>query len=477
MKNIFKNSLFLVLMLVCVSCMDRGLENLNDDTKNATKAEPETFFTHAIKALVDNTYSIAYRATGPGVTRMWAQYFTSATYLEGATYIPEFSWSALYIDVLRDLDESRMILAETASSADDKEISNKQAMIEIMKVYTYASLVEAYGDIPYSESLDFENNSPKYDDAQTVYLDLLSRLDAAVSSLDPNFGGFGSADLIYEGEVTKWIKFGNALKLRMGMRIIDALPAEGTKFASEAASGLLIESNEDNAVFQYLTDYPNTSPWWNFLVRQGLKYYIGTNTFVDKLNDLDDPRRAVFFTPMEDGTYKGAQYGITQDYYSFSKEGEYLRQPDLPVVLIDYQQVEFLLAEAAERKVPGVTSAETHYNNAIKASFAYYGIPEQADDYLAQPGVNYATAAGDWKEKIGVQKWIALFDQGFEAWTEYRRLDYPKLSAPKVAESDVVPLRFLYPISEQTLNGDSYNAASANIGGDTYSTKLFWDVH
>lgn len=86
-------------------------------------------------------------------------------------------------------------------------------------------------------------------------------------------------------------------------------------------------------------------------------------------------------------------------------------------------------------------------------------------------------AQGTWKEKIGIQKWIALYDQGFEAWTEYRRLDYPKLSAPTHADSDIVPLRFLYPINEQTLNGDSYKEASSAIGGDLYSTKLFWDVH
>lgn len=478
MKNILDKLMVFTLIFLCISCMDEGLGNLNEDTKNATKAEPGTFFSNATKELADNIHGIAYRATGPGVTKLWAQHLTAVTYLEGATYIPEFSWTTLYRDVLKDLDESSTILSETEQTTPtkEKEVLNKQAMIEILKIYTYTNLVEAYGDIPYSEALDFNNPTPKYDDAQTVYLDLIDRLNSAISNLDVNVSGFSSADLIYNGNISNWIKFGNSLKLRMGMRIIDIAPEIGSQTVSEASKGV-IESNEENAVFRYLSEYPNTNPWWNFLVRENLKYYVATNTFMDELNTLNDPRRSVFFMPLENGKFKGAEYGVTQDYFSFSREGEFFRKPDLAVIFIDYEQVEFLLAEAAERGITGVANAEYHYNKAIKASFDYYDIPENvADEYLAQPNVNYSSAGGSWQEKIGIQKWIALFDQGFEAWTEYRRLDYPKLSAPKEAESDIVPLRFLYPIDEQTLNNESYDGAANAIGGDSYSTRLFWDV-
>ena len=86
----------------------------------------------------------------------------------------------------------------------------------------------------------------------------------------------------------------------------------------------------------------------------------------------------------------------------------------------------------------------------------------------------YATAAGDWKQKIGTQKWIALYNRGFEGWTEWRRFDYPVLVAPPQAVTDI-PIRLSYPVQEQTLNAASYNAAAAAIGGDDVRTRLFWD--
>jgi hypothetical protein len=473
MKNKLVKTILILILGIFSSCTSDDLTSLNRDTKNATVADARTFFSYAQKALADNMHGVAYRATGPGVTKMWVQHITAVTYLEGATYIPEFSWAPLYRDVLKNLDESASIISQTETS-NDSEDTNKLAMIEILKVYTYAALVEAYGDIPYSEALDFNNATPQFDDAQVVYLDLIDRLTTAISILDTGSAGFGAADLIYNGDIENWVKFGNSLKLRMGLRIIDALPEAGAKAVSEAVPNV-ITTNGENAVFEYLVDYPNTNPWWSFLVRQRLEYYVGTNTFIEKLNKFNDPRRAVFFTPVE-GEFVGAEYGVVQNYHSYSREGEWLRKPDLAAIFIDKAQVEFLLAEAAERGIGGVTDPEAHYNVAIRASFEYYGIEDQVDEYLAQPSVDYSTAEGPWQKKIGIQKWIALFDQGFEAWTEYRRLGYPQLSAPEVAESDIVPLRFLYPIGEQTLNEANYQEAAAAIGGDSYSTRLFWDV-
>jgi len=136
------------------------------------------------------------------------------------------------------------------------------------------------------------------------------------------------------------------------------------------------------------------------------------------------------------------------------------------------------MAEAAELSLVGTPGdAAAHYNEAITASFDYYEVADVAT-YLAQPSVAYATATGTWKEKIGTQKWISLYNQGFLAWTEFRRLDYPALVAPDTADDAAegfVPRRFTYPIGEQTLNGDNYTTAAAAVGGDKLSTKLFWD--
>jgi hypothetical protein len=154
-----------------------------------------------------------------------------------------------------------------------------------------------------------------------------------------------------------------------------------------------------------------------------------------------------------------------------------IQTPAFPGTLFDYAEVEFLLAEAVERGYTVGGTAAQHYNNAVTASIEDWGgTALDATGYLANPAVAYATAAGTWKQKIGIQSWIAYYNRGFEAWTQFRKLDYPLLVAPPDALSPF-PLRFTYPIEEQTLNGDNWKAASTAIGGDAVDTKLFWDIY
>jgi len=138
-------------------------------------------------------------------------------------------------------------------------------------------------------------------------------------------------------------------------------------------------------------------------------------------------------------------------------------------------EAEFYRAEAIERgyNVPG--TAEDHYNNAITASIIYWGgTAAEAATYLANPLVKYTTAAGSWKQKIGTQKWIALFNRPYDGWVEERRLDFPVLPLPLGAKSGF-PNRLTFPSTEQTTNGAAYTSAASAVGGDKVETKLFWD--
>jgi Susd and RagB outer membrane lipoprotein len=67
-----------------------------------------------------------------------------------------------------------------------------------------------------------------------------------------------------------------------------------------------------------------------------------------------------------------------------------------------------------------------------------------------------------------------LYNRGLEAWTEWRRLDYPVLVAPVDALSEI-PVRYTYPVQEQNLNVTNYTEAASAIGGDEVTTKIFWD--
>ncbi|HZB13871.1 MAG TPA: SusD/RagB family nutrient-binding outer membrane lipoprotein, partial [Chryseolinea sp.] len=247
---------------------------------------------------------------------------------------------------------------------------------------------------------------------------------------------------------------------------------------AEAEAGAF-ESNADNATIAYLGSSPNTNPIWLDLVQSGRADYVIANTIVDKLLDLSDPRLAVYADETEDGDFIGGEYGTANTYSANSHVGALYHEPDLEGVILDYAEVQFLLAEAAARGFATSESVETYYENGIRASMEYWGIDDaEIDAYLAQPSVAYATAAGDWKQKIGTQEWIALYNRGFEGWTVWRRLDFEGFNIPDGLEESDIPRRLIFPIEEATLNPSSWKQAIDMIGGsDDVQTTVFWDVN
>ena len=413
---------------------------------------------------------------------MIVQYWTETTYTDESNYdlvtrtIPDNHWNILYRDVLKDLDESVRVINETEYpvNEDPKVKQNKLAIAEIHIIYTYSILVETFGDVPYSQALDVNNLLPGYDNGLEIYTDLIGRLDEAISTLDPAFESFGLADNVYQGDVGQWLKFANSLKLRMGMVLSDVEPGLAATTVESAAPGVFT-SNDDNASMLYLSSSPNTNPLYADIVASGRHDFVPTSTIIDKMNELEDPRRPSYFTLFE-GAYVGGVNGAANDYTTFSHIADPILVPTFEGTILDYAETEFFLAEAVERGFNVGGTAEEHYNNAITASILYWGgTEEETNTYLAQPEVAYSTAEGDFKQKIGTQKWLALYNRGIEAWTEWRRLDYPILEAPADAVSET-PKRFTYPIAEQTLNGESYSSASDRIGGDVVETKLFFDL-
>lgn len=479
MKNIY---IVIFSMVLTTSCVD-SLDDYNIDQKRPSSAPPETLFTSSLKQLAD-------AITTPNVNnnnfRLYIQQWATTTYLQEPRYdmtsriIPQNLWQSIYKDVIADLRESKRLLNEDELlAASDKEV--QLAQIDIVEIYAWSVLVTTFGNVPYSEAFDFQNPTPVYDDASTIYNDLLNRLDAALTSLTVDGTGFQAADLLYDGDLDQWIKFGNSLKLKMGMLLADVDNSKA-KSLVEAAAPNVFTSNADNARFPYLSSPPNNnqiSANLNpaFSTRQD---YVIAGAFIDTMNDRNDPRRPFYFT-MVDGEYIGGNYGFANAYADFSHVSDKTIAPDFEALLLDYSEVEFLLAEAIERGFAVGGTAEEHYNAAVRASIIYWGgTPGDATTYLAQSNVAYGTAAGTYKEKIGVQKWIALNNRGIDAWIEWRKFDYPALLPPSGGSAPVglqIPVRLIYPINEQTLNGENREAAAAAIGGDVATTKLWWDVN
>jgi hypothetical protein len=480
----FSIILLITPLLFTVSCR-KNLTDINVDPKNPQVVPSQTLFTNAQRTLANTVTSSNVNLN---IFRLIVQYWTETTYTDESNYdlntraIPRGVWNALYRDVLEDFEKSKTFIATDVLDA--KIAQNDKAIIEIMEVYTWYYLVTTYGNIPYSQALDIDKPFPAYDDAATIYDDLLKRLDAAIGQLSTADDSFGSADLVYGGDVSAWKKFANSLKLKLGITIADASTAKAKTVAEAAVAAGVFTSNSDNANYSYTSSPPNTNPIWVDLVQSGRKDFVATNTFASKLVSLNDPRLPYYLTQDAAGGYSGGIPGASNNYASFSKpsgpnlvKGSIgkITNADFPGDLLDYSEVEFLLAEAVERGFNVGGTAATHYNNAITASIEYWGgTSTDAATYLAQPAVNYATAAGTWKQKIGLQKWIGLYNRGWDAWIEWRRFDFPTLPDPD-APVTVTPVRYTYSVDEQNVNKSNYDAAAAAIGGDKVSTKLWFD--
>jgi len=464
------------IVLGAISCTN-DFSAWNADPKKATEVPASTLFSNAERNLVR---TMKNQNVNINIFNFMAQYWTATTYPDESNYdlgtrdVPGNFWNAIYRDVLIDLKEAAIVLnAETATVAPALLSKNKNqlAVVSILEVYSYHVLVDVFGDVPFTNALDIDNPSPTYDNDTDIYAALFTKLDAAIANLDAGADSFGSADFIYDGDVSSWSKFANSLKLRMALRVKDA-----SKISSAIAGGVF-ESNADNAAFQFLASDPYANPLWENLVQSGRSDVLVSDTFVDIIVPLNDPRTPAYMSDNLD-PYIGGPYGANNSFNSFTHLGAIFHEPDFEGIILDYAEVKFLLAEAAARGLGGVTNAETHYDEAITASIEYWVTGADVATYLAQSSVAYDS--GNWEMSIGMQKYIALYSHGFEGWSSWRTFGYPVLNAPVTAHSSaegLVPVRFTYPADESQRNGTSYEAASAAIGGDKFTTRVFWNAN
>jgi hypothetical protein len=486
----------LFILIVLTGCLasscTRNLQNLNTDGKHAVNVPATSLFTAAEKSLSDD-----YVTTSSGIApfRVFAQSWTETLYNSEANYVltaynaPDNWWTYLYTGaatstgtitaagVLNNLSDAKALFPTSVTDAG--VLRNDLIIADILTVYTYYLLVTTYGNIPYSQAENRTIPFPKYDDAKTIYTDLLHRIDTCIAGLNPGTVAMGSADQIYQGNVAAWKKFAATLKLKMAMLLADTDPTTAASKVQEAITAGVFTSNADNALLAYQTaPTGNTDPIWQAIINSGRHDYVPAAFIVNTMNTWSDPRLPLYFTTAPDGTYKGGAAGGSNSYAVLSGFSKQWTTNTYPSDLLDYAETEFYLAEAVERGMSVTGTAAQHYNNAVTASITFWGgTTGQATTYLAQPTVAYATAAGDYKQKIGYQKWIALANKGWDAWTEIRRLHQPNIDAvsPPIGQTTTFPTRFYYPLPEHTANATNWAAAAATVqGGDVQTGKLFW---
>lgn len=466
-------------MTACVS------EDINTDPNSAYSAVPGSLINYAQKELSDyvNTPNV-----NENNFRLTMQYWQETIYVNESNYdfvnrnVSNQIFRDNYVNVLNNLGKAKTIInayVPTVVEAPDWELNKKNqlAMIDIMQVYTYQLLVDTFGNIPYTQGADLDKYPlPAYDDAATIYLDLIKRINADIANLDTHATGFESFDegeKLYSGDVQSWIIFANSLKLKLGIAIADSNPALAQTTAQSAIAAGVMTTPEENAQFQYLAGSPNFNPLYENLSTRN--DFIGGKTLVDNMNANSDPRISKYYKLAADGTgvYKGQVIGLPGSYRVFSRIANFAYDPETPGVLLNYTEVAFYIAEANARW--NTASAATAYATAVTASIVEWGgTTTEAAAYLAA----HPYDAANWKKSIGEQAWVAFYNQALTSWNFWRRLDFPVLLAPASAITNAggkVPVRMTYPVLEQQVNNTNWKAGSTAIGGDLLTTKLFWD--
>jgi hypothetical protein len=459
----------------------KDFEELNTDPNNASVI-PGDLLLGTTQRIYMNVMHGVLGGAGGDMGAIWAQLWTKVQYNDEERYVPRRGvidgiWSTTYASVI-----SEAKAMEDLAIADGN--TNLQAAAIIMQASGYQFLTDLYGPIPFTEAVTPGVLQPAYDDEATVYEGIIAMYTKAAGLLQGGTGSItASSDLFYGGDTSKWLKLANSLKFRALMRI-SSTRSVGGELQALVNGGNLMTSNDDSAQVSYLPAQPDANPIYETISFGSRLEYKINSALTDRMVALNDPRLQVYAAPNASGDILGkpAGYGDTTPlpnealgytYSNISGLGDFYLNPELPGVLLAYSELKFLMAEAANEGLisGGLSGANAHYMDGITASFAFNGLSSAS--FLAQDGIAI-TSQADGRSKIGTQKWISLFAQGFEAWTELRRTQVPALAPAIEADINQIPSRYYYPTTGVSLNKANYEAAAASIGGDLLTSPLFW---
>ena len=478
------------------ACDNADITNVNSNPNAPAKVTPQFLFPNAVTDVVSRARGGSMDLT---FTSLWSQQIAMDRFTDEDHYSlrPDNIngyWSGFYAGGLEDF---ATILAQNTAA----DRPNLVAPALVMKSWTYGIMTDLWGDIPYSKANAGDvANPPIYDTQKDIYNGLFADLKQAsdlagtTGAITGATSAYGAADLIYTGDMAKWKRFANSLRLRYGLRLSKVDPATAQTQVAAAVSAGVMTSNADNALLKYPGDNTNNSPYYNTFTSREDQHV--SQTLVNTLKGLYitiaasgdttfDPRLPIYADPILSSPtkvkYVGMPNGLPEDdatavgLNNTSRIGTSLRQKTSASVLMRYDEVLFDEAEAAQRGwIPG--NAGSLYNAAITASMQYYGIPDATiAAYLATPRVAYDPSTG--LQQIALQRWISLYNEGTEAYSEWRRTGVPTLKAGSgaITSPQQVARRELYPNSEQSFNNANLQAAITRQGDVTLLGRVWWD--
>ena len=515
MKNF--NYLFIAGLLLLLASCDNGFKEMNINPNASTEVVPGFLFTRTQLVTVSVNYvGGAYLTIGQSM-----QHFS--TYKEvpaaGDKYFnfgySTNNWSAYGGDPATAgavTDIQQVIDAVSKAPAD----INKLSVARIWRAYLFHRLTDLYGDIPYSQAgkaLTEKNYTPKYDTQQAIYADMLTELEQAANAFNPAQPTFGSADLVYGGDITKWKKFAYSLMLRLGMRLTEVDANLAKTWVQKAIAGGVILNDSDLATIAYVDGSITASR--NFIASGLLATdYIspgGDNveggkfakTFIDYLKTTKDPRLNVWSivwtkpssafvadtaTALQVGMPNAKFNALPGDFNTYSEPNpNTVLKYNAPLLVFTNAEVHLLLAEAALRGWYTGGTATDEYNMAVTAGlrqWALFGsggvIPQAKIDAYLKTNPYKAGTVAEQMEQIQTQKWVTLFlEDEYEIFSNWRRTGYPKLTPtnyPGNLTGGKIPTRFVVPDSEEIYNKDNFYEARTRQGGtNTLSSVVWWD--
>jgi hypothetical protein len=509
MKKIIAYTLFVAFF--GFSCTKK-LEDLNINHVNPTSLDPALLLNNAIintsfptKTVVYETSIVQQMVTPNGGVLAGGNFNQDSRDVTNAPM-----WAGYYQNVIKYTHDA------IAKTKDVPSRSNLYNMARIWQAYAFMLLTDTYGAIPYTQGgagLTDQVFFPKYDQQQDIYPKLIQEFTDASAALNAS-GAVESSDLLYAGNVAKWKKFGYSLLLRAGMRLSRVDPAKAQTIVLAAFNGGVITDNADNAYMRHDANYLN--PIGNMLNSTEAANWYLVKAFVDTLKNNNDPRLSSIAI-----RYKGATSGPGQtvdkgstapadqvgmpmgydngtivarattdglaSFYDYSQvDRRRMAKTSAPMFFVTAAQTNLLLAEARFRGWIPSGSAAQYFSDGIKAHMDQLATYDAGSAVAAAARDAYLAAhplvAGREYEQINTQYWIASFLNGPEAFANFRRSGFPSLtpnpygqpSNPDVPNGTFIR-RLGYPTSELSVNSTNVNAATAVMGPDKLSTRLWWD--
>lgn len=460
-------SVVLTSMFLFVSCDD--YMDINDDPNNPTEAPISALMVNSTFETAQNTYRMG------SITSNYVQYLaspnpgSSSDIMDPANY--SGTWSALY-RVMTDL-------SDMISQAEETGANHYEGIGQILTALNLGMTIDAWGDVPFSEGLDFQTVTPSYDDDAVLYQEVLGLLDKGIANLNaPTEVSVGNDDFIYNGDSEKWVKFGNLLKARYLNHFSKTGSYDPAAILAALDNGFV--GNDDDAQLAYFEEQRN--PWANVAINNQNLFLGGwiSEQFIESLDgttyEVVDPRLPYMVGATDTGEYIGVENGAGRGDASESGSrsvlipGQYYTSVQSPVIIATFFEQKFIEAEAAF----GIDKTRSYqaYLEGIRAHMRKIGVlPAEIELYINSSEVSMGEAAFT-MEDIFKEKWIAMFLHP-ETWVDARRNDYQytDFTLPQNLNPDLngqFIRRLAYPDSEVSRNGN-------NVPDVTLLDRIFWD--